>query len=66
MFVGMCMCVCAYVCVYICVCVGVYMCVCVCVYTCVCVQVFMCVWGCKLHKLLVCLICNFWIFNNFL
>ena len=56
------MCVCACVCVCVCVCVHVCVCMCLCMYTCMCV----CVCVCKLHKLLVCLICNFWIFNNFL
>ena len=37
-------------------------CVCACVRACVCVCV--CLHECELHKLLVCLICNFCIFSN--
>ena len=47
-------------CVYVCVCV----CVSVCVWQCVCVCVCVCVSVCKLRELLVCLICNFCIFNK--
>ena len=51
-------------------CVVVCVCVCVrararaCVCVCVCVRVCVCVCVCKLRKLLVRLLCNFYIFNN--